>query len=120
MKLSLIAALLPMVVASHVAVAQSMVIPTPSVSTTSPLDISSGTQVGGTGIPLGATEIISAGTSPAPINPTGTIAIPGSGMPCATLGTSSVSMFGSSATYDGGGMTPGSSMPATGISAGST
>ena len=93
------------------------VAPTLSIGTTSPLDMSSGTSVGGTGIPLGSTEINSAGVSPAPLNPTGTIAIPSSGMPCTTLGTSSAGMYGSTATYDGGGMTPGASMPASAPSA---
>ena len=106
--------------AANAAMAQGMVIPMPSVSTTSPLDVTNGTSVGGTGIPLGATEITSAGTSPAPTNPTGTIAIPGSGIPCATLGGAAAGMYGSTATYDGGGLALGTSAPATGMSAGNT
>ena len=89
MKVLSIAAALPMLLAGHVAVAQMMVVPTPSIGTTTPLDVTNGGSVGSTGIPLGATEITSAGTSPAPANPTGTIAIPGSGMPCASGSISS-------------------------------
>jgi hypothetical protein len=123
MRLSLCAVAIPALLICNAAAAQIgglTVTPTPSIGTTSPLDVTSGTSVGGTGIPMGATEINSAGVSPVPLNPTGTIAIPSSGIPCATLGTSTAEMYGSSATYDGGGMAPGASMPATGASAGNS
>ena len=120
MKFLTIFAAIVLYLAANAAVAQGMVIPTPSVSTTSPLDATNGGSFGGTGIPLGATEITSAGTSPAPTNPTGTIAILGSGIPCATLGASAAGMYGSAATYDGGGLALGTSAPATEMSAGNT
>src|ERR1700757_2360253 len=59
---------------------------TASISPTSPLGIDTTTPVGGTGIRLGATEIPSAGVSPLATYSTGTIALPGSGTTCTTLG----------------------------------
>ena len=47
---------------------QAAVIPTPSLSATSPLGMVPSAPVGGTGIPLGATEIASGGVSPMPIS----------------------------------------------------
>lgn len=110
------------VLSCNVAVAQvsGMVAPTPTVGTTSPLGSASASSslVSPTGIPLGSTEITSTGVSPLPPNPTGTIATPGTGTPCTTLGTSSSQMFGSSSTYDGGGLSIATSAPATASSAG--
>ena len=82
---------------------------TPTLGATSPLGIGPTTSVGGTGIPLGATEIASPGVSPAPTTGTMTAAGTMSGTACSTLGTSPSGMFGSTATYDGGGMAVGSS-----------
>jgi hypothetical protein len=92
----------------------------PSVGGTSPLGMGAGGSVGATGIPLGATELASPGISPAPTGSvTGTIAIPTSGAittggaTCSTGGMSPSGMYGSTATYDGGGMAPGAAAPAT-------
>jgi hypothetical protein len=97
---------------------QAAVMPTPSLSATSPLGVVPGAPVGGTGIPFGATEITSAGVSPAPLPSTGII---GSTV-CSTIGTAPSTMFGSAASFDGGGMplgtiTPPSTMamPSSGI-----
>lgn len=124
MRLSLIVAALPALLACNVAVAQvggMALVPTPTVGATSPLGGEFGSPIAPTGIPLGATEITSPGTSPLPSNPTGTIAMPSSsGTPCSTLGSSSSAMYGSTATYDGGGMSAAASMPATGGAAGNT
>ncbi len=68
--------------------------PTPSLSATSPLGMVPSAPVGGTGIPLGATEIASAGVSPMPISSTGII---GSTV-CSTIGTAPSTMFGSAAS----------------------
>jgi len=121
MRLVRVAAIPLLLVTCDVAVAQvsAMVAPTPTIGATSPLG-SAGLPVSPTGIPLGSTEIISAGVSPLPPGPAGTIATPGAGAPCSTLGTSSYQMYGSSATYDGGGMSVANSMPATGGTAGGT
>jgi hypothetical protein len=83
---------------------------------TSPLGIDSSSS--GTGIPLGATEILSAGVSPLATYSTGTIALPGSGTTCTTSGTSQSGLTGSTYTYDGGGMAMGSATTATAASAG--
>ena len=123
MRFSPIAAALPALLVGNVALAQvsGMVVPTPTIGATSPLgSASAGSSISPTGIPLGSTEIMSAGTSPVPPNPTGTIAVPSGGLPCSTLGTSSSQMFGSNATYDGGGMSVTNSMPATGAAPGGT
>jgi hypothetical protein len=123
MRFSLIAAVLPALLAGNAALAQmnGMVVPTPAIGATSPLGgASTGSSVSPTGIPFGSTEINSAGLSPLPPNPTGTIAVPSGGVPCSTVGTSSSQMYGSSATYDGGGMSVANSMPATGAASGGT
>lgn len=106
----------------HVAHAQmaSMASPSPTISATSPLGTGPGTPISPTGISLGATELSSAGVSPLVGPATGTIAIPGNGVVCSTVGTAPSEMFGSSASFDGGGMAPGSSAPATGAAAGGT
>ena len=121
MRLAGVAAIPLLLVTCDVAVAQvsGTVAPTPTIGATSPLG-SAGLPVSPTGIPLGSTEITSAGVSPLPPGPTGTIATPGAGTACSTLGTSSYQMYGSSATYDGGGMSVANSMPATGGTAGGT
>jgi len=78
------------------------------IGATSPLGIAS-SSIGGTGIPLGATEIKSAGVSPLATYSTGTIALPGYGTTCATSGMSQPGVT----TYDGGGMAMGSAATAT-------
>jgi hypothetical protein len=114
MRVALLAAMLPTLVACSVANAQvsGMVSPTPSIGATSPLGLTTGSTVSPTGIPLGSTEIASPGVSPAPVV-TGTISMPSSGTSCSTLGTSPSGMFGSTATYDGGGVALGTTAPAT-------
>src|ERR1700744_3375601 len=113
------AALLPVLVASHAANAQvsGMASPTPSIGATSPLGITTNSAVSPTGIPFGSTEIASPGVSPAPIV-AGTASGTGSGASCSTLGTSPSEMYGSTATYDGGGMAMGTAAPATAASTG--
>src|SRR6267142_1499645 len=96
----------------------------PSLGATSPLGMVASGSVGTTGIPLGSTEVTSLGVSPAPTGGvTGTIAMPTSGAiigsGCSTVGTSSSGMYGSTATYDGGGTASGSAAPATAATTGS-
>src|SRR5712672_642860 len=119
MRFSLIAAVLPALIVCNAATAQvsGMASPTPTMGATSPLGIGTGSAVSQTGIPLGSTEIASPGVSPAP-TVTGTIAMPSSGTTCSTLGTSPSSMFGSTASFDGGGMAAGSAAPATAATSG--
>src|SRR4051794_24898665 len=106
MKLSLITAMLALLVVWNDASAQvsGMASPTPTISATSPLGVGTGSGVSQTGIPLGSTEIASPGISPAPTGLTGTISMPSSGTTCSTLGAAPSGMYGSTATYDGGGM----------------
>src|ERR1700722_5658611 len=96
------------------------VTPTPTIGATSPLGMGIGSTSSPTGIPLGSTEITSAGVSPGPTGLAGTISIPttSSGTACTTVATSPVEMYGSSAMYDGGGTTPGASTPATAVDPG--
>src|SRR6267378_3728544 len=119
MRFSLIAAVLPALFVCNAATAQvsGMASPTPTMGATSPLGIGTGSAVSQTGIPLGSTEIASPGVSPAP-TVTGTIAMPSGVTPCSTLGTSPSSMFGSTASFDGGGMAAGSAAPATAATSG--
>jgi hypothetical protein len=84
---------------------QAAVMPTPSLSATSPLGMVPSAPVGGTGIPFGATEIASPGVSPAPLP-----GIVGSTV-CSTIGTAPSTMFGSATTFDGGGVDVGSVTP---------
>ena len=86
---------------------QAAVMPTPSLSATSPLGMVPSAPVGGTGIPFGATEIASPGVSPAPLPSTGIIG----STACSTIGTAPSAMFGSAATFDGGGMPVGTITP---------
>jgi hypothetical protein len=105
----------------HAALAQAdtafdgSVTPTPIVGATSPLGVTSGSGASPVGIPLGATEITSAGVSPVPTGVTGTITIPNPGNPtaCSTVGTSPSEMYGSTASFDGGGLAVGTAAPAT-------
>src|ERR1700682_3996416 len=122
MRFSLIVAILPALLACNVAMAQvtGMATPTPTMGATSPLGIGTGSTVSPTGIPLGSTEIASPGVSPLPANSTGTIAMPGSGTTCSTLGTSPSGMYGSTASFDGGGTTVGAATPATAATSGAT
>ena len=90
----------------------------PSLDATSPLGMGASGSVGTTGIPLGSTEVTSLGVSPAPTGGvTGSIAIPTTGAitssGCLTGGMSPSGTFGSTASYDGGGMAPGTAAPAT-------
>ena len=96
----------------------------PSLGATSPLGMGASGSVGMTGIPLGSTEVTSLGVSPAPTGGvTGTIAMPTSGAitgsGCSTVGTSSSGLYGSTATYDGGGTASASAAPATAATTGS-
>src|SRR5438093_5059147 len=120
MRLPWIAAILPALVVCNAAMAQmsGMASPTPTIGATSPLGIGTGSTVSPTGIPLGSTEIASPGVSPAPADATGTISMPSSSTTCSTLGTASSGMYGSTATYDGGGMAAGSTGPATAATSG--
>jgi hypothetical protein len=98
------------------------VTPTPTMGATSPLGITSGSGASPAGIPLGSTEITSAGLSPVPTGVTGTITIPnpGSATACPTVGTPPSELFGSTASYDGGGLTVGTTPPATAAYSGTT
>jgi hypothetical protein len=97
-----------------------MAVPTPTVGATSPLGSTTGSPISPMGIGLGATELPSAGISPAP-TVTGSIAVPATGTACSSLGLSPTGMYGSTSTYDGGGMAIAGSTPATaaGATAGS-
>src|ERR1700730_16154093 len=121
MKLSLIVTILPALLVCHGAMAQvsGIASPTPTLGATSPLGIGAGSTVSPAGIPLGSTEIASPGVSPAPTGVTGTISMPSSGTTCSTLGTSPSSMFGSTTSFDGGGMATGAVGPATAATSGS-
>src|SRR3981081_3273351 len=116
MRLSFIAVILPASVVCNAATAQvsGMASPMPTIGATSPLGMGTGSTVSQTGIPLGSTEIASPGVSPAPTGVTGTISMPTSGTTCSTLGSSPSGMFGSTASFDGGGMGVGTTAPATG------
>src|SRR4030081_859134 len=120
MRISLIAAIFPTLLVCNVATAQvsGMASPTPSIGATSPLGLGTGSTVSPTGIPLGSTEIASPGVSPAPGDATGTIAMPSSSTACSIIGTAPSSMFGSTASFDGGGMAMGTSAPATAATSG--
>jgi hypothetical protein len=120
MRISSLTMVLPALFVCNVAVAQvgGIAAPTPMIGATSPLGLGTGSTVSPTGIPLGATELASPGLSPDPTGVTGTIAVPGSGMTCSTVGTSPSGMFGSTATFDGGGTTIGTMAPATGATSG--
>jgi hypothetical protein len=120
MRISLIAAIFPTLLVCNVAMAQvsGMANPTPTLGATSPLGMGTGSAVSPTGIPLGSTEIASPGVSPAPGDATGTIAMPSSSTTCSTIGTAPSSMFGSTASFDGGGMGVGTAAPATAATSG--
>src|SRR5712672_3080215 len=122
MRFSLIAAVLPALFVCNGAMAQvsGMAAPTPTMGATSPLGLGTGSSVSPTGIPMGATEIASPGVSPMPTGVTGTIAMPSSGTTCSTSGTSPSGMFGSAASFDGGGTAVGAAMPATAATSGAT
>src|ERR1700722_14635771 len=116
MRLSVVAVLVPALFGCHtVAMAQvgEIASPTSAVAATSPLGIEGGSAVSQTGIPLGSTEIATPGTSPAPVGATGTISMPVSGTTCSTAGASPSGMFGSTASFDGGGTAAGTAPPAT-------
>jgi hypothetical protein len=73
----------------------------PAMGATSPLGILGATSsVGPVGIPMGATELAPGGLSPAPLDPTA------STDPCFSAGVSSTTT-GSTSTFDGSGMNPG-------------
>jgi hypothetical protein len=123
MRISLIAAVLPALLSCNVAMAQvgATATPTPTLGATSPLGLGTGSTVSPTGIPFGATEIASPGISPAPADATGTISMPTSiGTTCSTVGTAPSSMFGSTTSFDGGGMAVGTASPATAATAGTS
>jgi len=112
-KFPLAAIAVPALLVCNVATAQvtGMASPTPTIGMTSPLSMGAGSPVSPAGIPLGSTEIVSPGISPAPADATGTIAT-SSGATCSTLGSAPSSMFGSTASFDGGGMSLGLAQPA--------
>src|SRR6201989_2766748 len=123
-KFLLVVAALPALLFCNVAAAQieDTVAPTPTIGATTPLGIamgSSGTPTG-TGIPLGSTEITSGGVSPAPTGVTDTITIPTTtgSTACPTVATPPSEMFGSSASFDGGGTAVGASTPANAVDPG--
>src|SRR6267154_910816 len=96
----------------------------PSLGATSPRGMGANGSVGTTGIPLGSTEVTSLGVSPTPTGGvTGTITIPTTGAitssGCSTGGMSLSGMFGSTASFDGGGTAPGTAAPATAPTTGS-
>src|ERR1700682_5459112 len=127
-KFLLIATVLPALLVGNLAMAQvdepfdGTVTPTPMMGATSPLGITTGSTSSPTGIPFGATEITSPGLSPLPTGVTGTITIPttSSGTACSTTATPPSEMFGSTASFDGGGMAVGTAAPATASSSGTT
>jgi len=127
-KVLFIAAILPALFVGNFAVAQvdgqfvGTVTPTPTVGATSPLGIAMGGAGSPTGLPLGSTEINSSGVSPLPTDATGTITIPTTttSTACPTVATPPSEMFGSSASFDGGGMGIGTTMPATAANSGTT
>ncbi len=91
---------------SPVLAQQAAVMPTPSLSATTPLGMVPTAPVGGTGIPLGSTEIASPGVSPVPISPP----VAG-GSVCTTIGTAPSTMFGSVGSFDGGGVAVAAATP---------
>jgi hypothetical protein len=97
----------------HAFAQQAAVMPTPSLAATTPLGMMPSAPVGGTGIPLGATEIASAGVSPTPTAATGTFGTTA----CSTIGTAPSTMFGSATTFDGGGVAVGTVTPQSTMSA---
>jgi hypothetical protein len=111
-RISLIVAVLPMLLVCNVATAQvtGLATPPPIIDATSPLGMGPDSAVGPTGIALGSTEIVSPGISPAPADATGTVT--SSGSTCSTLGSAPSSMFGSTSSFDGGGMPLGTAPPA--------
>src|SRR5258708_39213776 len=121
-----IAAILPALFVSNVAMAQvdgqfdGTVTPTPMVGATSPLGVATGSAGSPAGIPLGATEIASPGVSPLPTGVTGTITIPTmtTSTACSTAATSPSEMFGSTASFDGGGTGMATAAPATAANSG--
>ena len=99
------------------AFAQTSVPPTALLSDTSPLGKASDARIGGTGLPLGATEIVSPGISPLILASPGTGRGMG-GVSCATPGTSPANVHGLAAIFDGKGMSLGAAAgaPASGQS----
>src|SRR6201994_1761594 len=127
-RVSFIAVILPALFACRVAWAQvgeqfdGTATPTPMINATSPLGVATGGAGSPTGLPFGSTEITSPGVSPLPTGTTGTITIPStmSNTACSTVATSPIEMFGSRASFDGGGMMVGTSAPATAATSGGT
>src|SRR5947209_9542984 len=124
----LVAAILPALLVGNAAIAQvdeqfdGTATPTPTVGATSPLGVAAGSSSSPTGIPLGSTEITSPGVSPLPTGVTGTITIPTTttSTACSTVATSPSEMFGSTASFDGGGTGIGTETPATATNSGTT
>jgi hypothetical protein len=90
------------------AVAQSTLMgPAPAgMGMTSPLGSTS--PVGQAGIPLGSTELVPGGLSPAPLGATATSSCGANGMPVTAATTAGTG--GSSSTFDGGGISGGTSV----------
>ena len=101
-------------------------VPTPGIAATSPLGMSgssqTGTSVGPTGIPLGATELASPGISPMLSDPTGmmgsTCSVDGSASTGISDGISGVSTYDGGGLAVGGGMLGGSAAPCSAASSG--
>jgi hypothetical protein len=101
-------------------------VPTPGIAATSPLGMSgssqTGTSVGPTGIPLGATELTSPGISPMLTDPTGmmgsTCSVDGSASTGISGGISGVSTYDGGGLAVGGGMSGGSAAPCSAASSG--
>jgi hypothetical protein len=110
LRIAVMVSMLAVPLAHDPALAQ-MVDTVPAIGATSPFGMTAGTPVPPTGDGLGATELPSAGLSPAP---TMSIGITGSGVACPAPAGSSAGMSGTSTTFDGGGMTSSSGIPASG------
>jgi hypothetical protein len=89
---------------------------TPPLGATSSLGSAPGAPVGPNGLPPPA---VSPEVSPVPNGVTGTINVPStsSGMACSTVGISPSGLYGSTATYDGGGLPNGSTGATSGTMA---
>src|ERR1700730_12811757 len=91
----------------------------PSLGVTSSLGTDPGAPVGANGLQVGASPTV----TPVPNGVTGTISVPGTSRgagACSTVATSPLGTFGSPATYDGGGMSMGPTMPATAATPGTS
>lgn len=108
MKRLLLVTMLAALLSGSAAFAQTPSVSSPGVLPTSPLGVQGSRPVGPAGIPFGATELGTAGVSPAPFGVGGAV-------PCSAAGSVPSGMSGTStSTFNGGGTGMGS---ATGMSA---